>query len=221
MSGSSVVDGLIQKLNDTGLADMPGKALYSGVGTLCPGLLYVLGWNPGGDPNSESDSSARHLTALARKSSNWNEYIDGVWRPGGRVYPPGAAPMQRRVRYLLAGIGLPVVIFVRSPVSSALVKPGQLAKLCWPVHQFLLGLVRPKAILSIGGEPVFSFIRNRSRLLSGQGEFPSGHGTWGCLAARVQLEDQNMAIVSVPHLARYAIDHHPDVVDWVRVKLEL
>jgi hypothetical protein len=32
---------------------------------------------------------------------------------------------------------------------------------------------------------------------------------------------QRMALVSVPHLARYAIDHHPDVVRWTRVKLGL
>jgi hypothetical protein len=228
VSTSDAVARLIQELKDTGLADMPGKLLYSGVATLAPGKLYVLGWNPGGDPNAESDSSARHLTELAGKSPTWNEYIDGVWHLGGRVYAPGAAPMQRRVRYLLTGIGLPVqtvcasnVVFVRSRASSNLDNSIELARRCWPVHDFILGHVRPKGILSIGGAPVFEFIRSRGGLLSGLEEFPSGHGTWECLAARVQLGNLSMPIVSVPHLARYAIDHHPDVVRWVRGKLDL
>ncbi|MGD0190453.1 MAG: hypothetical protein ABSD74_06915 [Rhizomicrobium sp.] len=228
MSTSDVVAGLMQKLKDTGLADLPGKLLYSGVATVSPGNLYVLGWNPGGDPDAENNSTADHLTELADKSPDWNEYTDGVWRPRGRICDPGEAPMQKRVRHLLTGIGLPIrsvcasnVVFVRSRISSDLDNPADLARRCWPVHEFILKHVHPNVILSIGGEPVLNFIRNRGRLVSDQEEFPSGHGTWRCLSVHVQLGNQRMAIISVPHLARYAIDHHPDVVRWVCSKLEL
>jgi len=228
MSTSDALSWLIHKLEETGLADTPGKLLYSGVGTLSPDRLYVLGYNPGGDPDAESDSPRVHLAKLARMSPDWNEYVDGAWRPGGRVYAPGDAPMQKRVRHLLTGLGLTVpavcasnVIFARSRVSSGLSNQAQLAERCWPVHQFILGHVRPAGILSIGGGSVFDFISSHGRLLSAPERFQAGHATWECLAARVQLGTQNMAIVSVPHLARYAIDRHPEVIRWVRTKLGL
>lgn len=228
MTNSNVVSGLIQSLKETGLADMPGRLLYSGLGTLSPGRLYLLGHNPGGDPDTESDSPAAHLAKLVGKSPDWNEYIDGVWKPGGRVCAPGDAPMQKRVCHLLTGIGVPVrticasnVIFVRSRVSSHLDNQAQLAERCWCVHQFILERVRPAGILSIGGRPVFEFIRNRGRLLSRPEKFQAGHGAWVCLAAQIQIGNRSMAIVSVPHLARYAIDRYPEAVHWVRVKLGL
>lgn len=143
MDASDLVSGLIEKLEATGLADMPGKLLYSGIGTLCPGKIYVLGWNPGGDPSTESDSTKNQLIKLAREPSYWNEYIDGVWRPAGRICAPGDAPMQRRVQHLLTNIGLSVrsvcasnVIFVRSRVSSSLNNQAELAerRACPSIH---------------------------------------------------------------------------------------
>ena len=228
MLTSLVLKELLQKLKDTGLADLPGKLLYSGIGTLSPGKLYVLGWNPGGDPIAENQSSADHLIALAGRPPDWNEYIDGVWRPGGRICAPGDAPMQRRVRHLLTGLGLPVrfvcasnIVFVRSRASADLDDQTDLAERCWPIHKAILENVCPVGILSIGGNPVFDFIVNRGRLLSGPESFPSGHGNWDCHAGQVQLGNRTLRIVSVPHLARYAIDHHPDVVQWVGSKLSL
>ena len=226
MNTSDTMSELVKKLKDTGLAEMAGSLLYSGLATLGPGKLYVLGYNPGGDPAAESDSPAVHLAKLVEKSLGWNEYIDGVWRPGGRVCAPGDATMQRRVRHLLMGIGVPVrtvcasnLIFVRSRAANDLGSRAQLAERCWPVHQFILEHVRPAGILSIGGTPVFNFIRSRGQLISGPEQFPSGHGIWECLAGQIQLETQKIALVSVPHLARYAIDHHPGVVRWTRSKL--
>jgi hypothetical protein len=228
MVASHVFEKLVQKLEDTGLAHLPGKLLYSGAETLTRGKLYVLGWNPGGDPRAESDSIAYHLTQLASKIPEWNEYCDGVWSPGGRRYAPGSAPMQRRVRHLLASIEVPVrtvcasnVIFVRSRDSSYLDSPEKLAERCWPVHESIFEQIRPQGVLSIGGAPVFEFICNRGTLLSDYEEFPSGHGTWKCVTAHVLLGAQRMTIVSVPHLARYAVDRHPEVIHWARIKLGL
>jgi hypothetical protein len=228
MSNSEALEGLIKKLQECDLSGMAGGLLYSGISTLAPGRLYVLGYNPGGDPNVENDSPIRQLTKLSEQSPHWNEYIDGIWRPGGRVCAAGAAPMQTRVQKLIEGIGLSTrtvcasnLIFVRSRVSSHLYNQMKLAELCWPVHQYILGLIRPAAILCIGGSPVFEFIRNKGRLVTGPEQYPAGHGTWKCHAGQVQINDQMMAIVSVPHLARYAIDRHGVVIRWAREKLNL
>jgi hypothetical protein len=167
MSNTDAASGLIRKLEQTGLADRPGRLLYSGVGTLCPGQLYMMGDNPGCDPEAEGDSPREHLEALLNKPSDWNEYVSGLWKPRGLAYSPGEAGMQKRVRGLLACLGLPVetvcasnLIFVRSQVVDGLGNREEqtlLAQQCWPVHEYMLELVRPKAILSIG-KGAFEFI---------------------------------------------------------------
>jgi hypothetical protein len=227
-NGSSVIAGLVKKLEETGLANLPGKLLYSGVATLSPGELYVLGHNPGGDPLSESTTTAVELENLAGGSGDWNEYLDAVWRPGGRACAPGEAPMQKRVCHLLTSVGLAVrsvcasnLIFVRSRGLETLEGQAQLAENCCPIHQFILEQVRPRAILSVGGEKVFRFLLSRGRAISSRDQFPSGHGDWECLSASAQIGPLSVSIVSVPHLSRYAIDNHPDVVRWIRTKLRL
>ena len=145
MPNGDTVSDLIRILEQTNLADRPGRLLYSGLGTLCPGRLYMLGDNPGGDPDAESDSPRTHLEALVRRSPDWNEYISGVWKPRGRVCAAGEAGMQRRVRDLLTNLGLPTqtvcasnLIFVRSQVSDGLgnrLERAHLARQCWPVPQ--------------------------------------------------------------------------------------
>jgi hypothetical protein len=220
------VQQLIQTLETTGLANRPGRLLYSGVGTLVPGRIYMLGYNPGGDPATESDSPKARLEKLAQQNVDWNEYVDGRWMPGGRICAPGDAPMQRRVQHLLAGIGVPVrsvaasnVIFVRSRNASSLEAPAHLAEQCWVVHAFMLKIVQPKVILSIGGNAVFDFVREKGRILSPMKQFPSGHGTWQCQSARIDLGGMPVTLVSVPHLSRYAVNQHPDVLQWVRSHL--
>lgn len=221
-----VLQQLADKLKATGLADRPGRLLYSGISTLAPGKLYMLGYNPGGDPAGESDSPKTHLEKLSRQRSDWNEYVDGCWRPAGRICAPGDAPMQRRVQHLLAGIGIPVrsvaasnVIFVRSRDAKSLEAPSQLAERCWPVHEFMLGVVQPSVILSIGGNLVFDFVRRKGRLLSPIRNFPSGHGDWQCQSARIGLGGAPMTLIAVPHLARYAINNYPNVIPWVRAQM--
>jgi hypothetical protein len=228
MASLDVVDELIQKLKATGLADRPGKLLYSGIGTLCVGKVYLLGFNPGGDPDIENASSAADLANRAAQPSDWNEYIDGRWAPRGHVRRQGTAPMQRRVVHLLEQLGLPTrsvcasnLIFARSRDSSELSDKAQLAEQCWPVHQFIIDHVCPQGIISIGGTPVFDFICKHAEFSSTLEQFQAGHGDWKCAAAQVRLGSRNLALVSVPNLARYAIDRHPGVVRWVGTKLGL
>ncbi len=45
---------------DPALAPLVGSwrliSIYSGIATLAPGKVYMLGYNPGGDPEAENDS---------------------------------------------------------------------------------------------------------------------------------------------------------------------
>jgi hypothetical protein len=231
MSNSDAVFDLIRKLEQTGLADRPGRLLYSGVGTLCPGQLYLLGDNPGGDPDVEGDSPKEHLEALLNKPSDWNEYVSGIWKPRGLACPPGEAGMQKRVRGLLASLELPVhtvcasnLIFMRSRVVGGLgnrEQQRQLAHQCWPVHEYMLELVRPRAILSIG-KGAFEFIIQRGLLQSETEDFSSGQGMLKCRATILRLGTLDISLVSVPHLGDrigYDITAYPEAIRWVREKV--
>jgi hypothetical protein len=228
MSTSDIVIELNLKLQATGMADLPGRLLYSGLGTLSPGLLYVLGYNPGGDPETESDSPAQHLAMLAEMPTDWNEYCDGKWRRQCIEQPPGSMPMQRRVCHLLKSIGMPVrsvcasnLFFKRSKRKINLNYREKLTEQCWPVHRFILEQVRPKAILSVGGEDVSRFVYKQGTLLSDLERIPAGWAAWSCSAARIQVGTQKLAIVSVPHLSIYPPDRSPHVIPWVRERLGL
>ena len=226
MMQNNALSALIAKLDATGLADQPGRLLYSGIGTLAPGKVYMLGYNPGGDPEAENDSPKAHLAKLASLRPDWNEYMDGVWYPGGRACPAGGAPLQRRVQALLGTVGLPTrsvlasnLIFVRSKDQARLAEASRLAEQCWAVHRWLLELVQPQTILSIGGNKVFDAIAERSTARSSIEQFAAGHGDWKCQATRVAIGGRTFNLVSLPHLSRYAVDRHPNVIAWVRTKL--
>jgi hypothetical protein len=232
MSGSpdalSVSATIMRRLRESGLGVRSGKLLYSDLATLSPGELYVLGYNPGGDPKAEPISVAEEHANLAGRPKGWNEYLHGVWLRDGREQLAGSMPMQKRTCYLLRSLGLDVrsvcasnLIFVRSKDINTLRDRKKLAEECWPIHQLIFDIVRPKAILCIGGNEASKFLHSRANKLSNIEPFPSGHGDWKCSATTGQIGSSRMSIVRIPHLSRYAIDRYPEVVHWVRKKLGL
>lgn len=228
MTNTSIIESLFRKLDETGLADLPGAFLYSDRSTLVPGKIYMLGYNPGGDPEVETNTPKVHLQYLQSLDRDHNEYLDGVWYPGGRRCGAGDAPLQRRVQRLLKGVGLNVrsvcasnLIFVRSRDQARLSGASRLAEKCWAVHRFLMEQIQPQAILSIGGGKVFDFIAAHGKLVSPIELYASGHGNWQCQSAHVDFGTCTVKLVSLPHLSRYAIDGHPDVIGWAKARLGL
>jgi|SRR6185312_1696333 len=217
---------LLDALRKSGVANRPGKVLYSGLETLKPAKLMLLGYNPGGDPTNETDTAEHHLSNSINQGPDWNEYIDAVWSPGGRKYAPGRAPMQRRVAQLLSGIGLATrsvcasnLIFVRSRSADSLDKAREsLVLRCWPVHEIILEIVQPQCIIALGGE-VSNFVCSKGIPIAGPDRFPSGHGVWECSHSTIKLLGRRTSVVTLPHLSRYAVDHHPEVIAWVRRKI--
>lgn len=66
-------------------------------------------------------------------------------------------------------------------------------------------------MLTYGGTPYRS-LRER---LGGVDEqrFSAGHGDWICRSFDVP---GRFRVIGVPHMSLYAIDHHPEVVEWIR-----
>ncbi len=197
-----------------------GNVLYSGVETLRAGQVYLLGLNPGGDPEDAillQQTIGSTLAALATKHEN--EWLDRSWRRNGIRTPPGQSLLQQRVQYLLRGLGLEPrdvcsanLIFARSR-DAATSSFEQLAPLCWPVHEAILDIVRPRLVVAFGNSGFSPYGYLRSVLQADhEDEFASGHGDWVCKA----FDARRFKVAGVPHLGRYAIDRHPEVVAWLR-----
>lgn len=187
-----------------------GNVLYSGASTLRAGAVYILGLNPGGDPNQLRWQTIRRvLDELPSKSEN--EYLDVSWQ--GRE--AGESLLQRRVRALADMLGVELrdvcasnLIFMRSKDANDCGYPD-LADACWPVHQAILDIVRPRLVVCFGnsGRSPYAFLRREF----GDPEettFPSGHGEWQC---RIFRSSSGPTVAGLPHLSYYAIDRHPEV----------
>ena len=114
------------KLVPESLLDKSGEVFYSGRRAFnASSDLYILGANPGGDPEALSDQtvSKKINEVLYEKPENWSAYRDEAWR--GKA--PGKSTMQRRMLHLFGRVGhdpgeVPVseVVFQRSRNVNAL-----------------------------------------------------------------------------------------------------
>lgn len=190
---------------------MSGEVLYSESSTLRPGRVYLLGHNPGGDAMSPRlPTVGSSVAELPTKT--FNSYLDTTWE--------GRALLQPRVVWLLKQLGLDPravaasnLIFPRSR-DAATSQFRTFAELCWPVHLEIMKIVNPALIITYGnsGDSPYSFMLQK---FSGprESQFPSGHGNWSCRAFQVP---GSFHVVGLPHMSRYAITSHPEVVGWIR-----
>lgn len=165
-SYTAAFDALTTMIERMAVGRMPGKLLYGSRSTLIPGDLYVLGFNPGGDPRQESANVAETLAATPELG--WTEYTDASWRLRGKLYSPGEQPRQRKIQEFFRRADLDIkvtffsnVLFVRDidvQRTRSHESFAQLCQECATVHRFLLGIVKPKIVLCFGVD-AFEFVR--------------------------------------------------------------
>ncbi len=137
-----------------------GEVFYSGASAFeQPSLLYVLGFNPGGDPSKAGLSrytiGADLWASRAPQRRDWSGFEDD-WREFG----PGAVAFQRRVRHLLAACGIegprkvPAsnVLFLRSTRIEALdpKRTQALLRDCWVVHERVISALGVRVVVCLG-----------------------------------------------------------------------
>jgi hypothetical protein len=214
------VNSAREHLKDKDVLHLSGEVLYSAASTLRPGPVYLLGHNPGGnDQNVDLPTVDSSLDDLPSKT--WNSYIDTAWSGrGGLTYAVGEAPLQLRVKWLLKNLGLPPqdvpasnLIFPRSR-DAASSRFLEFSKICWPVHADVLDIVRPQMVIVYGnsGLSPYRFLFDKFEPDSEDCQ-PSGHGTWQC---RSFVVPGRFRVVGIPHMSRYKISAHDDVVNWVK-----
>lgn len=211
---ASLPDFIGNTLGD--LLDQPGGLLYSSHETLKPGPVYLLGLNPGG---KGAPSLRQSLTNMLVREEN--AYLDEAWENEAGSWEAGEAPMQKRVSWLLGGLGQNLrdvcasnLIFVQSRDATG-VDMG-LAQRCWPVHEAIIGIVKPRLLLTFGNAGVspYTFLHS---LLGGEQVFrPSGHGTWSLKGFRSNVAGQSVFVAGLPHLSRYSPIGRTDVIEWLK-----
>lgn len=138
------------------LADVSGKVFYSGREAFKPGRpVYLLGYNPAGDPLSQADETVASHTrsVLTNLPSNWSAYRDESWIG----FPPGTATFQPVILQLLGGLGLDPgftpssnLVFARSARAARLESQRALERLCWPFHAAAIELIKPRFVICFG-----------------------------------------------------------------------
>ncbi|MDC8449932.1 MAG: uracil-DNA glycosylase family protein [Nitrospira sp.] len=148
--------------------------------THCPNFrrllwLYIMGFNPGGNPDQSMKlEQSLHDDKLMR---NFSSYKDECWydkcpEDCTNTKHYGDKPHQKRVRRLAEILGYNNIrevfaanaIFVRSRDQNTLADRKTLFDKCWPIHQQFLSIVQPKIILCLGnGErsSAFSFLKEK------------------------------------------------------------
>lgn len=209
----------IAKTNLAALLDKPGSILYSSHETLKPGDLYLLGFNPGGVGGNPIERSINQLL-----TNTTNSYLDESWENQNGVWANGEAPLQKRIQWVLKSIKLNPrdvcasnLIFFQSREASDI--SFSLAKQCWPVHEAILSIVKPKLIIAFGnsGTSPYGYLHS---ILGGEEEkFPSGHGNWQIKGFNCQINGLPVYVAGLPHLSRYSPIGKNHVIEWLSKKI--
>ena len=160
-----------------------GKVFYTGRFAFSrPSKLYVVGLNPGGDPETNrNETVAEHTQQVIQSLPDmWSAYRDESWE-GAK---PGTWQMQPRVLHMFRILGVDPasvpcsnLVFVRTKDEAGLkAELPVLVPACWPFHKAVLEQLRPKVMLCFGKtvgdlirfqlnahEQIGQFIENNSR----------------------------------------------------------
>lgn len=134
-----------------------GSVLYSGRTAFSnPASLYVLGVNPGGDPNTQAGETVEWHTSkvLNVHPASWSAYQHESWRnaaPGTCGMQPRVLHMFRQVRLEPSNVPASNVVFLRSSRESTIDGAmKQLADQCWQFHQAVIDLLGVRVVLCFG-----------------------------------------------------------------------
>jgi hypothetical protein len=209
------------------LLDEKGEVIYSSHETIKKGDVYLLGLNPGGNGQQHPElgnwyTIRTHLQRMLVRTEN--SYFDEKWKNEVSDYPKGDAPLQKRVKQLLTGIGIEDPKTVCS--SNIIFKTSQntndlcfgLAGLCWPVHEAILSIIQPKLILTFGISQISAYAFLKSLLHKNGPELTikARHGEWMCKGFHYMREGIPTFVAAVPHLSYYSPTKKDDVFKWIR-----
>jgi len=197
-----------------------GTILYSSCETLKRGKYYFLGLNPGGGSERTIRES---LNELALGKATENAYLDQDWSsPPKRTYARGEHPYQQDFRCLFAGL----IDDPRKVCGTNLIFKGsrdarelriqELARLCWPVHEAIIEIVQPEAIITFGVQ-AFEFIAQKRGGQPVQFAYSRpGYWSW-----QHSILADGTRLIGTRHPRGYALRKNQAVVDEIKKFLGL
>ena len=140
------------------LWNVSGKAFYSGRDAFSsPSKLYILGLNPGGEPEKYPRETVRaHTCKVFHAPDYWCAFTDEVWGVDGSR---PRHTMQRNVLHLLGKLDLDCrkvpasnLVFARSQSADKISKSElrSPANACWPFHRTIIQQLGVQVILCLG-----------------------------------------------------------------------
>lgn len=202
-------DALAEVLNES------GRILYSSHETLKPGDVYLLGFNPGGAGGNPVKQSINSML-----TNTDNSYLDESWENHNGAWANGEAPLQKRIQWVLESLGLNTrdvcasnLIFLQSREASDIC--FSLAKKCWPVHEAILNIIKPKLIITFGNSEVSPYGYLHTMLGGDEAYFQSGHGNWSLKGFSCEINGRSVYVAGLPHLSRYSPIGKKEVVEWL------
>lgn len=208
----------------------PGAVLLAAISCIRPANAYVMGLNPGGDPQ---EIPGPLINALA-PAEGTGGYTHECWQPkcpggsdcthmaaDGSTKPEALVKHQRSMASLASALGeMPETLCSANAVfgrSSSKVKLkaqtgytlSEWWQACWPVHQQLLAIVRPRMIVTLG----YGAATSAFGLLHKEAGFPpwrkfsdeGARGGW-IFDADLPLRSEKLrtSVISVPHPSYFA-----------------
>lgn len=174
-----------------------------------------MGLNPGGSHGPPLSQSVQELPFKED-----HDYLDAEWSNRGGRYAAGQAPLQKRSRWLLERMGYNLrkvlttnLIFMQSRDASTLTL--EMAETCWPVHELMLQVIRPKIIICNGNSDFSAYGFLRGKMLNNEEQAPAGHGNLRLKSLEGNICGLNVRVVGVPHMSRYSPIGKPVVVNWI------
>ena len=190
-----------------------GSVLYSSLETIKKGDIYLLGINPGG--SNKSHTLEEDLIGTPEKS--YSAYCDEDWSNNNSG--DGNSKFQKRINWLIARLGYNMrdicstnLIFFRSQNVKNLTRV--MADVCWPVHEVLLNIVKPKIILTIGNSystnSPYAYIQS---IYGGDTYEPikANHGNYSIKIMRTKILENDVFVVGFPHLSWYSPENKVDI----------
>ena len=187
-----------------------GKVFYTGrLAFERPSPLYVLGINPGGDPDKykEETVGGHSEQVLNKHPPDWSAYRDESWEG----YAPSTYGMAPQVLHMFRHLGLSPghvpcsnLVFVRSRAEADLgSEMPQLIEACWPFHEFAVAQLQSKVVLCFGAT-AGEHIKRRLGASRQIDEFrETNKRGW---ASRVFVSQSGLKVVVVTH---------PSRVNWI------
>jgi hypothetical protein len=198
-------------LGEAGMLSLSGGVLYSGIETLKPGPVYLLGLNPGGTGGATLKAS------LDNSRRGHNAYLDEKWYPGGRERPMGQATLQRRVQHLCRMMGkdtreVPAsnLAFTQSVRVDTHDDFPAAVQASMPVHKLFLEAIQPAFLMTFGALNYFASVVSLEKVETRPAEFR----TWRAHRGYATIAGRRLAFGNVPHMSPWPSDKREHILAW-------